>query len=75
MDGLMDGWMDKWKGARADICVDAWMYVWDGYINASMHRCMDMKQMHVCMLARWMDGWMDGWSPGHKIKTIPLNSC
>ena len=43
IDGWMDGSMDKWKSARVYICVDAWMYVWDGYINASMHGCMDVK--------------------------------
>lgn len=41
-------------------CIDAWMHGHE--IDACMHACT-------------MDGWMDGWSPGHKIKTIPLNSC
>lgn len=43
MDGLMDDWINGRVHECMDICVDAWMYVWDGCINASVHGCMEMK--------------------------------
>ena len=57
--GYMRGCMDVCMGWIHQ-CIDAWMHGHE--IDACMHACT-------------MDGWMDGWSPGHKIKTIPLNSC